>query len=267
MKEISGDRPLTRGQQFKYFLIFLSRFPGLVSIGRTKRFVPKTVPDGGASLFRKIVDAFLTEAIPSIVTKRDIAVFDIGCGSGYARRILGELGYSGAYTGLDIVHERRFDDVIAPSFVSTFVESAIESYPPHRTYDFVMSNTALEHVESATAAVAKAHELAGEHGVEIHIVPSWWSFFLYLWHGYRHYTPRSLSRLFAGSDYTIYRLGGAFSLKAQFWFVTIPERYLGTSLRTRPWYPRFARTMIRLDRFVPLCPMGYAVIVNHETRP
>jgi SAM-dependent methyltransferase len=204
----------------------------------------------------------LPELLP---TKENVSIFDIGCGSGYVRGLLERLGYSGSYTGLDVVREKRFADHESASFASTFIQQPIEDYAPERTYDLVISNTSFEHVRDDREAAKKARELAGTHGTEVHIVPSWWSFFVYLLHGYRHYTPGRIKELFLGSDYIVYPLGGCVSLGVQFLLSTIPERSTGRMVfRNMRWYPWAVRTAIALDRFLPLCPMGYAIVVRHE---
>ena len=261
VQEISGDKPLSRKQPLQYRGIFLKRFPGLFARVPKGTFKHVAIPDGQSSFFRKFVDSFLTSMIREIPQK-NVRVFDIGCGGGYVRGILAREGYSGTYTGLDIVFEDRFKNFETSAFVSTFIQSPIESFSPPDRFDVVISNTSLEHVESDTMAVKKAHELRAHGGIEIHIVPSWWSFFIYLWHGYRHYTPGSLKRLFSGTNYTVYKLGGLFSFIAQILLFTIPERYCKTSFRTKNWYPGLVRKIAVLDRYIPLCPVGYGIVVH-----
>ncbi len=262
MIEISGDRPLSRANQFRYIWIFLKRFPGLFARVPTKRFYPTASLTGSSSLFRRYIDLFLREYIPSVLTKKEVSVFDIGCGSGYIRSILSDLGYHGVYVGLDIVREDRFNTHDVPVFASSFVQEPIETFVSDKKYDVVLSNTSLEHVTDDARAVTRAHELCLPGGIEIHIVPSWWSFFLYLWHGYRHYTYGRIKKIFNGTSYTVYPLGGFFSFVTQFFLVTIPERYGRINIRTSRWYPTIARLAIRFDRFIPFCPIGYAIIVH-----
>lgn len=265
MKEISGDKPLSRADQIRYLKIFLGRFLGLFARVSTKTFHPEALSLTSASFFRKYIDAFLAEKFSELIKKKEISVFDIGCGSGYVRGILAREGYSGTYTGLDVVRENRFDDHETSVFSSMFVMSPIESYETEPKHDLVLSNTSLEHVGNDVVAVEKAHQACAPGGIEIHIVPSWWSFFLYLWHGYRHYTPGSLGRLFEGTDFEIFRLGGLTSFWGHLFLITIPERYFSIRFRQKSWYAGVAARLIRLDRFLPLCPAGYAIVVRHGT--
>ena len=264
MEEISGDRPLSRRQQIRYIGIFLRRFSGLFARVPYGSFPRIPVAEGSSSLFRKYVDGFLVTSIPKYIPQKNISVFDIGCGGGYIRDILTRGGYTGTYKGLDVVFEERFKNFETTSFTSTFIQSPIESFSIPETFDFVLSNTALEHVKSDKAAVLKAHELCAEKGIEIHIVPSWWSFFIYLWHGYRHYTPGSLKRLFGGTHYTVYKLGGLFSFLTQLILMTLGERYLKIRVRDKHWYSKFAQKSIALDYILPLCPLAYGVIVESQ---
>ncbi|MEK7579311.1 MAG: class I SAM-dependent methyltransferase [Patescibacteria group bacterium] len=263
MREISGDIPLSRPQQVRYLFHNLARgMTGLFARVPKKRFHPPPQERGESSFFRIYIDTFFLYEVPKIFPKRVVRILDIGCGSGYVRTLLTSRGYSGEYTGIDVVHEERFARFDTPLFITTFIEKGIERFSPEQTFDFVISNTSLEHIPDDANAVRIAHASRAPEGIEVHVVPSFWCLFLYVWHGYRQYTPRRIKRLFAGSHYAVYPLGGIASFLAHFFLITIPERTTGKIIfRNRPWYPRVVAWCMQADRFAPLCPMGYAIVV------
>ena len=266
MRELSGDTPLTRREQLQYMaLVFARGISGIWTRVPTARFNASGFAHGSTSFFRTYVNALITRVVPTYLSPRSIAVFDIGCGSGYIRGLLSDAGYTGTYTGLDVVFEERFKNFENPKFAATFILSPVEACTPEKKYDLVISNTSLEHIPDDAKAIAVAHAACREGGVEVHIIPSFWSFFLYVWHGYRHYTPRRLKKLFQGTNYMVYPLGGFFSTLAHFVLITIPERMTGgVVFRTKNWYPKVVEHCIRLDRVIPLFPFGYGVIVTHD---
>ena len=99
-------------------------------------------------------------------------------------------------------------------------------------------------------------------GVQIHIVPAFWSLFLYLWHGYRQYTPVRLKRLFFEKNLSVYRMGGLFSFFFFLVFYTVPELLLKTKgIRKFGGYSAITRIANRLDVILPFLPSMYAVVV------
>ena len=77
----------------------------------TKFFSPKKIEKEQASPGRIYSDQFLYEKlkkiIPQSANQKEISILDIGCGSGYVRKIFFNLGYKLFYNGVDIKkHER-----------------------------------------------------------------------------------------------------------------------------------------------------------------
>ncbi len=268
MKEISGDRPLSRVQKLRYLAVnFVRNLCGIRFPGKTvfRYFtVGSKAPESPA---REYLDAFMREMMPSVLPTGTISVCDIGCGTAYMRSILSGAGYAGEYVGIDIVREPKLDEKSVPSFSMTFVQNDICTYRSPRRFDLVLSNTSLEHIPDDFAAVQKAYELCAENGVEVHIVPSHWALPLYLWHGYRQYTPARLRRMFSGTPHTIYRLGGFVSWCVHFFCITVPERIFGvSSFRRGALYPKVKRWANKADRFLPFWSVLYAVVVFHGNR-
>ncbi len=265
MRELSGDIKLSRPQQIWYLLYNCVRgIAGYFTIFHSHFFSPQMIGETDASLPRKYIDGFLKEQLPVHVPTGKLSILDIGCGSGYIRQILGELGYSGSYTGLDVVREPDFDEYAHSLFETRFIQMPIEEFQESNQYDLVLSNTAFEHIVDDVLAGKKARDAVKARGVEIHIVPALWSLPLYLLHGYRQYSPRRVKKVF--SHYSLaYRLGGLFSFITHFFCITLPERLTGRKvIRRQPWYPKLAEWCIRADKFLPFFGTMYVIIRHHE---
>jgi SAM-dependent methyltransferase len=217
------------------------------------------------SPMRVYLDAFMKTELPKILPPREISVLDIGCGTAYTRTLLAQAGYRGSYTGVDIVREPKFDLHSESAFATEFENVDITQFSSQKKFDLVISNTSLEHIADDAAAVAVAHRLCAENGVEVHIVPSLWSLPLYLWHGYRQYTPARIRKLFTGTNYRMYRMGGLASWLLHLCCVTLSERIIGSyAFRKRPIYMKLKRQANRMDTYLPIWSVLYAVVVFIE---
>ena len=224
----------------------------------TKFFSPRKIEKQQATPGRIYSDRFLYENLEKIVTKKEIRILDIACGSGYVRKIFSDLGYKVFYTGVDIKKHQRFDQFNKYALENNFVQSKIEDFQTEKRFDLIFSISSLEHIEDDKLAVSKFSS-----DIQIHIVPSSWSWFLYLKHGYRRYNPAKIKRLFENKDLKIYRLGGFFSFIVHFFLITIPKRVFKTikMIKLRI-YPKIIKTVNLLDRILPIFPSNYIVIIK-----
>lgn len=256
-KQLSGDVRLSIPDKIWWLWHnFIAGASGYQSGRKAEFWHPATVATSDASPSRKMIDAFLETELPKLLPQKSLSVFDIGCGTGYIYQRLTAMGYDLNYTGLDVYKRTKFDGNVPHG---RFVLSKIEDFQASTTYDLVISNTCLEHVEDDSSAVRKAFTLGN---TQVHILPTFWSLFIYLWHGYRQYSPTSLQTLF-GEQGQIYRLGGAFSFLLHFFFVTIPERirmpFLLRRNRVYSWLCRVANT---LDALLPFLSVMYVVVIR-----
>lgn len=259
-RKLSGDVRLTIGQKTCWLLD--NFFEGIAGYGSGRSAVfwhSATLASSDASPSRKMIDEFLHDHLLHLLPQKHITVLDIGCGTGYIYKRLSDIGYELDYTGLDVYKRTAFDKNVPGG---RFVLGKIEEFQPDRHFDLVISNTCLEHVEDDTAGVRKALTLGD---TQIHIVPTFWSLPLYLWHGYRQYTPKSLSALF-GEHGEIYRLGGVFSFFLHFFLVTIPQR-LRTPLlfRKYAWYSSACRVANELDTLLPWMSVMYVIVIQKNS--
>ncbi|HBB37596.1 MAG: hypothetical protein UV82_C0001G0048 [Candidatus Magasanikbacteria bacterium GW2011_GWD2_43_18] len=271
MKEFSADNGLSVPKGIWYLFYNLMRGIGGMWTSVTSTYwAPKHISDvSGRSPGRLYLDEFLLSQIPTFVHQKEIHMLDIGCGSGYLRDVFEVLGYTGTYTGVDIEKHPKFDITSHGAFQTSFVESPIEKWETTDTFDVICSNTSLEHIDDDTLTVEKCRGwIRDTHTVQIHIVPSFWSLFLYLWHGFRQYTPKRIKGLFSGQPYTVYRLGGVFSFLAHLFLITIPVFFFRKdTLRDSHFYATCIKYCSKLDRVLPVCSPLYVVIIQGEKLP
>lgn len=264
--EINGDQPLNFKQKIRYLLFNLVRgLAGPFVFLNMKSWRRQKIEPGLDSPARKYIDGFLAGNISRLRLPQEAKILDIGCGSGYVRKIFYDSGYKLDYTGLDIKKDDNFEKLSRYSARSRFICSRIEDFITEEKYDLILSVSALEHVENDQLAISKGFEFLKVGGVQVHIIPAFSSLFLYLWHGFRQYNPRRIKKLFQGVSIKIYKLGGFFSFLLHLSVITILEIILRRQgLRRLKGYLAAVNIANKLDYFLPFCPAFYAVIAERE---
>lgn len=228
----------------------------------TKYWRPKKIKKTDNSPGREYSNQFLYENFSELLPNKEIKMLDIGCGSGYIREIFYNLGYRLFYTGVDIEKHKDFEHFNKYTLKSDFIHTKIEDFNTKNKYNLIFSISALGHIENDILAISKTDKFLEKSGVQIHIIPSFWSLLLYLRYSYGRYTPTYLKRLF-GKNSKIYRLGGSFSFFLHLFFITIPEAiFKNTKLRRSSIYPKLLNIANKLDYFIPIFPSVYIVIVK-----
>ncbi len=266
--EINGDGPLRPVDRLRYL-------GGNLWRNATRRRAAVTVcrwpapgrAQGGAAVttsspLRLVSEAFIREALPRLRPPGEVAVLDIGCGSGRLAALLAAAGYSGRYTGIDTANRFAGDTLAGPAFRARFVEGDAHAVPLAGPYDLILSMSALEHIVDDTRLIARLAEALSQDGMQLHIVPAPAALPLYLWHGFRQYGTAALADRFRGEGVRLYALGGAASWLLHFLWITLPETLMKT--RPRAAFPRLYAALLhralRLDARLPLCPLGYAAV-------
>jgi 2-polyprenyl-3-methyl-5-hydroxy-6-metoxy-1,4-benzoquinol methylase len=246
-----------------HILNFFSCFSGNARLISAKYWQPKKLRDGKSSPSRKFLDQFLTAELLDIIPIKYVSLLDIGCGSGYVRKILADAGFAGEYTGVDLYKHKNFESFNSNSFKSILIESRIEDLNVSKRFDFIISITALEHIENDALTISKCSHLLKKDGIQMHIVPSSWSKILYIRHGYRQYDPKRIKMLFRDKIYKVYKLGGLFSFFLHLIFITIPVFILKTDkMRDLCFYPNLIEICNKLDGYFPICPALYVIITH-----
>jgi len=161
-----------------------------------------------------------------------LRILDLGCGSGrYGQNLQTWTGGRVArYVGVDRDPHPDWTRLAAGHAYLEFRRGDVEAIDPliPSETNIIISQSTLEHVRDDISVFAQTHAYARRYGrpmMHIHLVPSQACLWTYLWHGYRQYTPRTLSartRLFADSPRLLVRLGGPASNRLHFRFVTWP---------------------------------------------
>lgn len=264
MREISGDIKLNRKDQFIY--LFYNFFRGIWGYRiylKTKFWSPVNLDLNTDSPGRQYLNSFLKTELPSILPNKNVSILDVGCGTGYIRNILESIGYSGEYVGVDVFRESKFSEN-SSNFSIEFVQSKIEDFETEKRFDLVISNTSFEHIPDDFKAAEKSNKLVSENGVQIHIMPAFWSLPIYLLHGYRQYNPARIKKLFPNNT-VIYRLGGTFTFLLYFFLITIPERLTAKMLfRKTSLYPKFLNFANKADKILPFMSTFYIVVIDNK---
>ncbi|MBW1933120.1 MAG: hypothetical protein JRI56_08930 [Deltaproteobacteria bacterium] len=163
--------------------------------------------------------------------------------------------------GVDIYKHIDFDNYTL-NFESNLIESRIEDFEIDKKFDLILSITSLEHIENDVLTVCKCDDILKTGGIQIYVIPSFWSLFIHLWHGYRQYNPKRIKILFNEKKYKVYRLGGIFSFFLILLFISIPNLLFSRILQHSSVYPKLIEKCNRLDKSLPFCSHLYVVVVK-----
>jgi hypothetical protein len=211
----------------------------------------------------------------------EIRIADIGCGSGrYGVNLIEWSGHRVArYVGIDRTAHPDWPRLGADHPQLEFRcgrAEAIDELIPAGT-NVLMSQSTFEHVADDLGAFDRIHRYVHEHGgpvIQMHLVPSQACLWTYLWHGYRQYTPRTLSaitrRFHDCSLRSIVRLGGGECNALHRRFVTWPVLIRrGADLRDEQpeRYRERLREAIRRDMEARQpSPAFYALLIHSNPR-
>jgi|TARA_B110000027_G_C16058735_1_gene273394 hypothetical protein len=235
MKKINGDQINSFLDRFLYiYQCLLDQNTG--KNGYIKIENP-TLSISGVESFNKSPSRLLCDIFWNSINYKDleqqlkskINFFDIGCGSGSYGNLIKDFSNDSfeSYSGLDIYKSTKFSKEF-----NFFLDSANNAYKhiDNKT-NFVMSQSALEHIEYDTLTIEKITKellVNGKPFVQAHMVPASRSLWLYMWHGWRQYSKKNLESLGVSLkkkfnvNISIVPLGGSNSFWAHLRFITIP---------------------------------------------
>ncbi len=217
---LNGDVGLTSDDREAYLHFHRERNAHLAHLSRVEHIRTLPMPcavvedRSGSSPSRVAMDSFVRwfgRRVLERVERPEIRVLDLGCGSGYARRLLADVGLGGEYIGLDHAEHPRFASFGGAAFAQRLIVGDVHAMDPLDVgpVDLLISMTALEHFEDDARALERARRALRPGAGELHIVPAEKGLDLWGPHGWRQYSPRCVSRLFPQAE--IYRIGGLFS--------------------------------------------------------
>lgn len=206
----------------------------------------------------------------------EIHIFDTGCGSGnYGVRLMDASGGKVAsYTGVDARERTNWRELREkyPNF--TLIESNssdISKLIPPETNLFV-TQSAIEHFDEDLSFFEQIRNFINKSNkpvIQIHIFPAAATLPLYLFHGLRQYTPRTVSKitqLFDSSNFLLYGLGGRASFKIQWKYFTQPLLILRQKAKWSNDVQRYDKDVKRAIEFdiahPSKSPIFWALIVH-----
>lgn len=235
--------------------------------------------DPKVSPSRKLSDLFWLQ-LPWEAIKSELGplyLLDTGCGSGnYGVKLQAySEGNLAGYTGIDVSQHENWNALAKahPNFQFFRRDSAdISNYISADTNLFI-SQSAIEHFEQDLLYFEQISGFAkstSRNIIQIHLFPSAACLKLYLLHGVRQYTPRTISkivRLFDGFSYSrLYRLGGRECNRLHWEYIIRPLIFQKTgNLREiqAEEYDRRLRQAIAADRTQRHAdPSFYALVIH-----
>jgi SAM-dependent methyltransferase len=213
---INGDLPLNQAQRRAYLDFHRDRNATNAALSTAEGI--ETLPPTGSIVFepawspaRHDVAAFFRWAADRARLRfglSPISIIDLGCGGGFVATLLADAGIHGDYLGIDLTPRASWSSRTIGGLRVRFLQVDIALIPDHQlpAADFIVSATALEHIEDDHAAITRLTSRLSPHGMQAHFVPGEAALDLYGPHGWRQYSPRCLRALFPNGD--IYRYGG-----------------------------------------------------------
>jgi len=288
----NADRGLGFSQ--KFFYLFLNWVNNLLPYyNLDKRIIFKSFGDldwcngwdktyQTSSIGRRLSDLFW-HALPWKKIENELGeihIFDTGCGSGnYGVRLLeASGGIVSSYTGIDAKERPNWAELKAkyPNFkLVQSTSSDVSSLIPPDANLFV-TQSAIEHFNEDLMFFEQIREHVAKTDkpvIQVHIFPAALTLFLYIFHGIRQYTPRTISKitkLFDKSDFFLYGLGGWAGGKVQWKYFTWPLLILRREAR---WsddpekYGSEVREAIEYDNIHPSkSPLFWALIIHSNSQ-
>jgi len=228
---------------------------------------------------RKLSDLFWLQLPWGLIRSElgEIKIFDTGCGSGnygaklqaYSKNIIA------SYTGVDIFQHDNWR-VLAESYPNLSfrrLDSANISDYITDDINLFISQSSIEHFKNDLTYFNHIRQFirrTSKSVMQVHLFPSRACLKLYLFHGVRQYTPRTISyitRLFNEFSYsTLYRLGGSECNKIHWEMITKSLFFhkIGNLCETRSSeYDQRLRQAIAADNKEPHGePSFYALVIH-----
>jgi len=209
---------------------------------------------------RSLVNQFNHLELEKILQKNVLGCLEIGCGSGSFYKTLKSKSKKATYTGVDL--SDRFLEKTSRN--CRFIKSDILAFKPHKKFDFIYSNSVLEHCQHDATILKKSYEWLKDGGTALHFLPAASGVFLYPKHGFRQYTICSLKNKIQVQNASIYLLGGFGSFLVHFIFITIPEAIFGFPARKHNvlLYSKVKQLGFRIDPIFPFFGPMVAVVLK-----
>jgi len=164
--------------------------------------------------------------------KNKIDVLEVGCGTGnYGRLLSQKLGPSlNSYTGIDLFRQEEWSEFNSFKNFKFKIGTANNINQDLTGKNFIFTQSAIEHFENDLLFfkdLARYVHSVNYPVFQLHFFPSPACLFTYLLHGFRQYTPTSVSQITrhfnSNSDKYLVHLGGSECNKTHFKYITLPN--------------------------------------------
>lgn len=204
----------------------------------------------------------------------EIHIFDTGCGHGnYGTRIADAAGGIGSYTGVDAKRRPNWDELEQKSSNFHFIESRstniLPLIPPGT--NLFITQSAIEHFDGDLTFFEQVREYVTKAGIpviQIHLFPAAATLPLYLFHGFRQYTPRTISeitRLFSHARISLTGLGSRASKwlhwKYFTWPVLIMRKYVKPTFDPAEYEPKLRQAIEEDIAHPSRSPLFWALMI------
>jgi len=214
------------------------------------------------------LDDVIQKSLYKLCGKSDIKILDVGCGAMEYADMIDAVMPGNVYLGIDIIEPNNKAHPFMLYDAENLNEMVIK-------YDLILSIQALEHIRDDVKALKGMAHCLKNDGVMLISLPSKYSFFLYLWHGYRRYSRMDITLFAHENNLEIKELlpaGGLMSFILHIILWSIPAFIL--NIKIWDYYKRHAlimKTITRLeklslsvDRIFSLLPGSYVVILTKK---
>jgi len=207
-------------------------------------------------------------------------VLDTGSGRGeYALKLKDFSDGIDSYLGIDLMHHNQWGKITEQFPFVTFKQQDYRRLMhdiPERT-NLIISQSAIEHFESDLHYFKQLKQFIDrtkKNVIQIHLFPSAACLKLYLWHGVRQYTPRTITKIIDVFDYSnhysvLFRMGVRNCNNLHFQYITIPllfQKIDWRDTKTRQYRARL-KSVIEKDM---ICgdqkPAFYALVIHSNCK-
>lgn len=201
-----------------------------------------------------------------------INFLEIGCGKGVYANLLKKIIKENlsSYIGVDISNNSNWDNFDSTKF-KFYKDNSDNVLDYINDVDVLFTQSAIEHFENDLfffRQISKYLNSNNKNILQIHLFPSTECLSTYLWHGYRQYSPRTISKIsnLFDENYNkiLLKLGSSKSNSIHKKFITYPKFFLKKDLRiykNENYMLEFNNSLERSDNFQV---SFYALIISSK---
>jgi len=235
-----------------------------------------------ASPARKLCDLFWMDLDWKKISKdlnRQIKAIEVGAGTGIYGKLIDSIVKDSlfSYTGIDIYKDKEWEENRLNSKFKFILGDASSIRNELENVNFIFTQSALEHFENDLLFFEQVAEYVNKSSspiIQIHLMPSQDCITTFPWHGYRQYTPRTISQIThlfnTNTKKRLVSLGSQNSNAVHRKFITFPrllKKYDDRNLRIKEYNEEVLKAM-KLDVVKPKNNSAsfYALIMSTNTK-